>query len=200
MIIASYLQIWLSSLFVSQSLDIQEALRLAMTLEQLQPSIAALTKAYFSDFPEIVERRPNFLRRVVQFSGLALIQQIQAIIQYQNPLTIQVSACSRLPNFIVSSEQSLLTVFWNGRISTHLSQSFSCLSIFSCTPTLMQLLDSLQNQLPASALDRVLNSLQDIVRNVQIQSNFCISHPAYKPFELPGGGSPLSASTSRPSK
>jgi len=51
-------------------------------------------------------------------------------------------------------------------------------------PNLMQL-DSLQNQLPASALDRVLNSLQDIVRNVQIQSNFCISHPAYKPFELP---------------
>jgi len=68
-------------------------------LEQLQPSIAALTKAYFSDFPEIVERRP-ILRRVVQFSGLALIQQIQAIIQYQKPLTIQVSACSRLPNFI----------------------------------------------------------------------------------------------------
>lgn len=49
----------------------------------------------------------------------------------------------------------------------------------------MQLLDSLQNQLPASAPDRVLDSLQDIVRNVQIQSNFCISHPAYKPLELP---------------
>jgi len=58
--IASYLQIWLSSLLLV-NLDIQEALRLAMTpLEQLQPSIAALTKAYFSDFPEIVERRPNF--------------------------------------------------------------------------------------------------------------------------------------------
>jgi len=49
----------------------------------------------------------------------------------------------------------------------------------------MQLLDSLQIQLPASAPDRVLDSLQDIVNNVQIQSNFCISHPAYKPLELP---------------
>jgi hypothetical protein len=33
--------------------------------------------------------------------------------------------------------------------------------------------------------DRVLDSLQDIANHVQIQSNFCISHPAYKPFEIP---------------
>jgi thiamine kinase-like enzyme len=84
MLIASYLQIWLSSLVVSKSIDIEESLRLAMTpLEQLQPSIAALTRAYLGNFPEILEHRPDFLRRVVQFSGLALIQQIQAMLQYQ---------------------------------------------------------------------------------------------------------------------
>lgn len=84
MLIASYLQIWLSSLVVSQSLSIEESLRLAMTpLEQLQPSIAALTKAYFDIFPEILEYRPNFLQRVMQFAGFALIQRIQAMIQYQ---------------------------------------------------------------------------------------------------------------------
>ncbi|MBD1943771.1 hypothetical protein H6F50_15635 [Coleofasciculus sp. FACHB-712] len=49
----------------------------------------------------------------------------------------------------------------------------------------MQLLDSPQSQLLASAPDRVLDSLQDIANHVQIQSNFCISHPAYKPFEIP---------------
>lgn len=49
----------------------------------------------------------------------------------------------------------------------------------------MQLLDSLQTQLPAAAPDQVLDSLQDIANNVQIQSNFCISHPDYKPLELP---------------
>ncbi|MDV2998350.1 MAG: hypothetical protein N4J56_008055 [Chroococcidiopsis sp. SAG 2025] len=49
----------------------------------------------------------------------------------------------------------------------------------------MQLLDSLPNQLPAVAPDRVLDSLQDIANKVQIQSNFCISHPDYVPFELP---------------
>lgn len=50
----------------------------------------------------------------------------------------------------------------------------------------MQLLDSLQSQLLTTAPERVLNSLQDIVNNIQIQSSkFCISHPAYKPLELP---------------
>jgi HopA1 effector protein family len=49
----------------------------------------------------------------------------------------------------------------------------------------MQVLDSLQRQLSISASDRVLNSLQDIAQNVQIQSDFCICHPNYKPLELP---------------
>jgi hypothetical protein len=49
----------------------------------------------------------------------------------------------------------------------------------------MQLLDSPQSQLLTSAPDRVLDFLQDIANNVQIQSNFCITHPAYKPLELP---------------
>lgn len=49
----------------------------------------------------------------------------------------------------------------------------------------MQLLDSLQNQLLEAAPDRLLESLQDIANNVQIQSNFCIRHPDYKPLELP---------------
>lgn len=49
----------------------------------------------------------------------------------------------------------------------------------------MQLLDSFQTQLLAATPDRVLDSLQDIVNKVKIQSNFCISHSAYKPLELP---------------
>ncbi|QKQ72703.1 aminoglycoside phosphotransferase family protein [Nostoc sp. TCL240-02] len=83
-LIGSYVQIWLGSLVISNSLSIEESLRLAITpLELLQPSIAALAQAYLNTFPEIVEYRPDFLQRVVQFVGLALIQQIQAMIQYQ---------------------------------------------------------------------------------------------------------------------
>jgi hypothetical protein len=84
MLIGNYLLIWLNSLVVSKSIAIEESLRMAMTpLEQLQPSIATLVSAYFTNFPEILERRPQFLRRVMQFSGLALIIYIQSMIQHQ---------------------------------------------------------------------------------------------------------------------
>jgi hypothetical protein len=49
----------------------------------------------------------------------------------------------------------------------------------------MQLLDSLQHRLPIDAPNNVLDVIQDIASNVQFQSNFCISHPAYKPLDLP---------------
>ncbi len=49
----------------------------------------------------------------------------------------------------------------------------------------MQQLNSLQDQLPSSSPNQLLDALQDIVRNVQIESNFRIIHPNYKPLELP---------------
>jgi hypothetical protein len=113
MLIASYLQIWLSSLVVSKSIDIEESLRLAMTpLEVLQPSIAALTKAYFGNFPEIIERRPDFLRRVVQFAGLALIQQIQAMLQYEKSFgNTGICMLQVAKTLLCCPEQSIPTVF-----------------------------------------------------------------------------------------
>jgi 5-methylthioribose kinase len=83
-VIGSYLIIWLQSLIVSRSMAIDESLRLAtIPLEVLQPSLAALTKAYAANFPEIVEYDPKFWRKVMQFAGLALIQSIQSTLQYQ---------------------------------------------------------------------------------------------------------------------
>lgn len=49
----------------------------------------------------------------------------------------------------------------------------------------MQLGNFSQTQQPDSASQQLLDTLQDIVSNVQIHSNFCISHPNYKPLELP---------------
>ncbi|MDZ8086885.1 MAG: T3SS effector HopA1 family protein [Nostoc sp. DedQUE12b] len=49
----------------------------------------------------------------------------------------------------------------------------------------MQQLNYLQDQLPSSSPNRLLEALQDIVRNVRIESNFRINHPDYKPSELP---------------
>lgn len=112
-LIASYLQIWLSSLVISNSLSIEESLRLATTpLEQLQPSIAALTQAYFNTFPEILQHRPDFLRQIVQFAGLALIQQIQAIIQYQKSFgNTGICMLQVAKTLLCRPEQAIPTVF-----------------------------------------------------------------------------------------
>ncbi|BAY20955.1 hypothetical protein NIES2100_06990 [Calothrix sp. NIES-2100] len=82
-IIASYLNIWLSSLVISTDIDVQTALRLAGTpLNQIQPSMFSLIKAYLTHFPEILKLRPNFLQLVMQFTGLALVEKIQIKIDY----------------------------------------------------------------------------------------------------------------------
>jgi hypothetical protein len=114
-LIASYLLIWLSSLVISQALTIEESLRLAATpLEQIQPSISALTVAYFDTFPEIVEDRPDFLKRVIQFAGLALIQQIQAMIQYQKSFgNTGICMLQVAKSLLCRPEQSMPTVFGN---------------------------------------------------------------------------------------
>lgn len=49
----------------------------------------------------------------------------------------------------------------------------------------MQVLDSLPIQSPTAPSDHILASLQDIANKVQLQPNFCIRHPDYKPLELP---------------
>ncbi|MFB2978216.1 T3SS effector HopA1 family protein [Microseira sp. BLCC-F43] len=49
----------------------------------------------------------------------------------------------------------------------------------------MQLLDSTQTRLKTEAYSRLMDVLEDIVRLVEIQSDFSIRHPDYKPLELP---------------
>ncbi|WP_019501954.1 phosphotransferase family protein [Pseudanabaena sp. PCC 6802] len=123
-LIASYLQLWLSSLVVSKSMSIEESLRLAtIPLEKLQPSIAAFTEAYLKHFPELIEYRPDFLKRIVQFAGLSLIEQIQAAIQYQKTFgnagicTLQVAK-----SLLCRPEQSIPTIF--GEAAFKLSHLF----------------------------------------------------------------------------
>jgi len=112
-IIASYLQMWLSSLVVASSIQIEESLRLAETpLELLQPSILALTKAYLRNFPMILEYRPDFLRRVVQFTGISLIHQIESIMQYQKLFgNTGVCMLQVAKTLLCRPEQSIYTVF-----------------------------------------------------------------------------------------
>ena len=112
-LIGSYVQIWLGSLVISNSLSIEESLRLAITpLELLQPSIGALTLAYLNTFPEILAHRPDFLQRVVQFTGFTLIQQIQAMIQYEKSFGNMGIAMLQVAKTLLSRPvQSMPTIF-----------------------------------------------------------------------------------------
>lgn len=112
-VIASYLQLWLNSLVVSKDMAIEESLRLAMTpLDRLQASIAALIQSYLQEFPEILDRDPNYLKRVVQFAGLALIQQIHAGIQYQKSFgNAGICMLQVAKSLLCRPESSIPTVF-----------------------------------------------------------------------------------------
>ncbi|MDZ8227297.1 MULTISPECIES: phosphotransferase family protein [unclassified Nostoc] len=125
-LIGSYVQIWLGSLVISNSLSIEESLRLAITpLELLQSSIGTLTQAYLNTFPEILEHRPDFLQRVVQFTGFALIQQIQAMIQYQKSFGNMGIAMLQVAKTLLSRPvQSMPTIFGTAAVElTHLNSS-----------------------------------------------------------------------------
>ncbi len=112
MVLSGYLKIWLRSLVVSSAIDIQMALRLATTpLEKLQPSMVALLKSYLAHFPEILERHPNFLSRVMQCTGLVLIKRMQGKLEQLDPFdntsicTLQVAKA-----LLCNPEQSILNV------------------------------------------------------------------------------------------
>jgi serine/threonine protein kinase len=80
-IIGSYLEIWLDGLVISSTLSVNESLQLATTpLELLQPSLFTLVQSYLAEFPAIIQTRPDYLDRVVQFAGLALIQRVEITI------------------------------------------------------------------------------------------------------------------------
>jgi thiamine kinase-like enzyme len=112
-VIASYLQYWLDSLVVSKSININESLSLAVIpLEKVQPSIVALTQAYFNNFPEILEHRPDFLKRVIQFAGLALINRIQAMLHYEKSFgNSGICMLQVAKSLLCRPEQSIYTVF-----------------------------------------------------------------------------------------
>jgi hypothetical protein len=112
-LLASYLGIWLNSLVVDPTIELEESLHLALTpLEILQPSLIALIRAYINAFPMILEYRSDFLLRVIQFAGLALIHQIQHVIssrKYFNNAEICILQVAK--SLLTMPEQAVLTIF-----------------------------------------------------------------------------------------
>jgi Phosphotransferase enzyme family len=128
-VLASYLSLWLESLVVSRTIPLQTALKLATTpLELLQPSMTALVQSYISAFPAILDHQPNFLNRVIQFTGLVLVKQIQGRLERLNPFdntsicTLQVAKM-----LLCNPEQSIFQVFGTSVANlTHRESVLSC--------------------------------------------------------------------------
>lgn len=86
-LVASYLKLWLQSLPVSANLSLAETLnRASVPLSAVQPSAAALVTTYSHSFSEILCHQPDFLTRIVQFTGLSLIRQVQLYIAQKHAL------------------------------------------------------------------------------------------------------------------
>ncbi|MDJ0703180.1 MAG: hypothetical protein QNJ46_07870 [Leptolyngbyaceae cyanobacterium MO_188.B28] len=112
-LIAGYLKLWLRSLVVNTAIDVETSLRLAKTpLEQIQPSLIALTQAYFEHFPAILERRPDFFRRVLQFAGFILIKKIWIKIDCRKPFDNRgICMLQAAKTLLCHPEQSIPVVF-----------------------------------------------------------------------------------------
>jgi hypothetical protein len=88
--IADYLHLWLDGLVVSPNLDLESSLRLAVIpLEQIQPSLVAVLRAYLNSFPEIHHTFPNtvthFAQRLMQYTGFMLIERLRIKLEYHQP-------------------------------------------------------------------------------------------------------------------
>jgi hypothetical protein len=127
MLVSSYLKLWLRSLILSKAIPLEAALRLATTpLERLQPSLLALIQSYLAEFPEILTHRPDFIPRVMQFTGLVLLKRIQSKLERFSPFdnrsigTLQVAK-----TLLCNPEQSVASI---------LGTSFSELTTASFVP------------------------------------------------------------------
>ncbi|MBD2568347.1 aminoglycoside phosphotransferase family protein [Anabaena lutea] len=112
-ILASYVKIWLSSLIVDPTLELEESLHLAMIpLEVIQPSILAIIRSYLHGFPMILDYNHNFIVRVIQFTGLAIIHHIHAMMNnrkyFDNTNLCMLEVAKSL---LIMPEQAVLTIF-----------------------------------------------------------------------------------------
>jgi hypothetical protein len=110
---ANYLGIWLGSLVVHKGLDIATSLKLAgVPLAQLQPSLSTLVRTYLEQFPEILSDRPDFLRRVTQFAGVTLIDEIVIKLNHRAPFdNLDICALQVAKTLLCQPEQGIRTIF-----------------------------------------------------------------------------------------
>lgn len=130
-LVASYLKIWLESLVVDPTIELEESLLLAaVPLEVLQPSIIGLTLAYLDSFPMILEYQSNFVQRVIQFAGLVLIHQIEQKIKHHKYFdNSSICMLQVAKSLVTKPQESVLTVF--GIAESEMTKHFANSAQFS---------------------------------------------------------------------
>ncbi|MEH2083971.1 MAG: hypothetical protein V7K89_29585 [Nostoc sp.] len=87
--ILGYFLFWLNSMIVHPAIEVKKSIQLAtIPLEVVRPSIVAMTKAYINTYPKILEDYSDFLKRVIQFTGLGLIYQLLTEFQLQPEMAL----------------------------------------------------------------------------------------------------------------
>ncbi|BAY10901.1 aminoglycoside phosphotransferase family protein [Calothrix sp. NIES-2098] len=87
--IAGYFLFWLNSMIMHPTIEIKKSIQLAaIPLEVVRPSIVATIKAYINAHTKVLEGYPEFLRRVIQFAGLAVIYQLLTEFQFQPEIAL----------------------------------------------------------------------------------------------------------------
>lgn len=199
--IAGYLKLWLKSLVVSRDLSISLSLQLAsVPLSDLQPSMVACMQAYLSAFPEILTQFPDFVERVMRFTGLALLKSIQAHLYYYEPFS-NTSIClfQVAKTLLCNPDNGVLTVFGMtadelvsllvlpmqtmGELEPDLSVESLKLQdqshLIGQTSGQISLTSGLEATAQASLLD-------DLAHNLHILPDGTLSHPSYMPLVLSG--------------
>jgi Phosphotransferase enzyme family len=116
-IIANYLLLWLHSMVFHSSLTLEMSLNTAtMPLSNVQKLVAATTKSYLNIFPSISIHFPDFLEKIVQYSGLFLIYQliykIQSFDRFNDNDYFVLKMAAKL---ICDPKKSIPTVFGLGK-------------------------------------------------------------------------------------
>lgn len=112
-LVSQYLDEWLNSLVADSSLDLNTILRLASCpLEKIIPSLQAFLQGYLTQFPEILNYRPDFIRRIVQFAGIGILSRLSYYVEYHYHFDNE-SICKLqvAKNLLCNPQQGIETLF-----------------------------------------------------------------------------------------
>lgn len=113
MLVSQYMAEWLNSLVADPSLDLNTTLSLATCpLEKITPSLRALLRGYLTAFPEILKHRRDFIKRVIQFAGIGIIDRLSYYVEYHYPFNNEeICKLQVAKNLLCHPDKSCSTIF-----------------------------------------------------------------------------------------